>query len=220
MNDTVADMKPSAETIEKFVHLAHKVAAMGLVRCSSGNLSWRVDDEHVLLSGTKTWLSELTCGQVAIVRLSDGGGVNDVTPSVESRFHLGILRNRPEKRCVLHFQSPAATTLACRPAPWADLNVILEMPYYVGPVSAVPFHLPGSGELAEAVIRAADESDMVVLANHGQVTVGTTPRDAIQQAAFFELACEIVLRNGPNCRPIDPQHVKTLRSFATGGGPA
>ncbi len=213
-------MKPSAGKIEEFVRFAHTVAGMGLVRCSSGNLSWRVDEEHVLLSGTKTWLSELAPGQVAVVRLSDGNPVNSVAPSVESRFHLGILRNRPEKRCVLHFQSSSATALACRPRPWAELNVILEMPYYVGPVSAVPFHLPGSGELAEAVIQAAAESDMVVLANHGQVTVGKTPHDAIQQAAFFELACEIVLRNGPNCRPIAPEDVRTLRSLANDGGPA
>jgi ribulose-5-phosphate 4-epimerase/fuculose-1-phosphate aldolase len=213
-------MKPSAETIEEFVGYCHQAAALGLVRCSSGNLSWRVDDEHVLLSGTKSWLSEIVPEQVAVVRLADGASVNDVSPSVESRFHLGILRNRTDQRCVLHFQSTAATTLACRPSPWADLNVILEMPYYVGPVATVGFHLPGSGELAEAVIAAAAEHDMVVMANHGQVAVGTCPRGAIQQAAFFELACEIVLRNGPNCRPIPDEHVRTLRSFATEGGPA
>jgi ribulose-5-phosphate 4-epimerase/fuculose-1-phosphate aldolase len=213
-------MEPSADTIETFVAFCHQAAELGLVRCSSGNLSWRVDDEHVLLSGTKTWLADIRPEQVAVVKLADGVPLNGVSPSIESRFHLGILRSRRDKTCVLHFQSTAATTLACRPSPWPDLNVILEIPVYVGPVAAVGFRMPGSDELAQAVIAAAAEHDMVVLANHGQVTVGSTPGEAIQQAAFFELACEIVLRNGPNCRPIASERVEQLRALAGKGGSA
>ena len=45
----------------------HLVAAYGLVH-SSGNLSWRIDDERMLVTASKTWMAELTPEAVAAVR--------------------------------------------------------------------------------------------------------------------------------------------------------
>ena len=101
------------EYLPQFTAACHKVAAYGLVRCSSGNLSWQVDSEHMLISASGTWLTDIREGQVAVCRVSDGKALNDKRPSVEVRFHTGILRERADARVVLHFQSPCATTLTC-----------------------------------------------------------------------------------------------------------
>ena len=100
--------------IEEFVRQARRVGAAGLTICSSGNLSWRLDNDEVLLSGTGSWVPELTPDRVSVCRLSTGEILNGVKPSMESVFHMGVLRNRPDMNVVLHFQSPYATTIACR----------------------------------------------------------------------------------------------------------
>ena len=81
----------SSEQIEKFIMQAHRVGDAGLTVCSSGNLSWRIGEE-ALVSGTGSWVPSLTKEKVAVCRVADGEVLNGVKPSMESGFHLGVLR--------------------------------------------------------------------------------------------------------------------------------
>ncbi|MDE6782552.1 MAG: class II aldolase/adducin family protein, partial [Paramuribaculum sp.] len=113
--------------IEEFVAQARRVGAAGLTICSSGNLSWRVpDSDEVLLSGTGSWVPELTADRVSVCRLSTGEILNGVKPSMESVFHMGVMRQRPDVNVVLHFQSPYATAVACTADAPHNLNFTAE----------------------------------------------------------------------------------------------
>lgn len=207
-------MHVSLETRAAFAAAARKVAAYGLVRCSSGNLSCRLDDDRLLVKASRAWMAELSPDDIALCRIADGAALSDTRPSVEIGFHAGVLRVRPEMNVVLHFQSPAATALACR-ADLAAINffVIPEIPYYIGPIAVVPYILPGSKELAEAVTAALRTHDLAILANHGQVTCAKTFDEAIQKAAFFEFACDLLLRAEGKLQPLSSQAVASLRNI-------
>ncbi len=207
-------MKNDDSKYEAFAAAAHKVAQYDLVKCSSGNLSWRVGTNEVMLSGSGAWLAELSTTQIVLCELSSGQCINDVKPTCEAGFHLGILKARPDVNVVLHFQSPYATALACGDSPERNLNLTIEVPVYIGDASLVQYLPPGSNELADAVVNAfADgETNMAILKNHGLVTVGKTFDDAIQKAAFFEQACQICLTN-PDAKPLDSAAVDTLREL-------
>ncbi|MBR6746484.1 MAG: class II aldolase/adducin family protein, partial [Muribaculaceae bacterium] len=102
----------TSESINQFVEMARRVGQAGLTVCSSGNLSVR-HEEEVLISGTGSWVPELTADRVSVCRLSDGEVLNGIRPSMESVFHMGVMREREDVGCVLHFQSPYATAVAC-----------------------------------------------------------------------------------------------------------
>ena len=53
-------------------------------------------------------------------------------PSMESGFHLGVLRERPDVNVVLHFQSHYATAVACMKNRPTNFNVTAEIPCHVG----------------------------------------------------------------------------------------
>lgn len=202
--------------IDEFVSQAHRVGQMGLTICSSGNLSWRIGDK-VLLSGTGSWVPEITPYQVAICRLSDGMTLNGVRPTMEAGFHLGILRERPEVNVVLHFQSPYATALACRHSLPDTLNFTAEVPLHVGDeIPAIPFMRPGSPQLAEAVIEAMKSHNSVLLLKHGQVTCGKDFNQAIERAMFFEMAARIAVLNGDNTDPLTPAETESLEEYFLG----
>lgn len=189
------------QQINDFIAMAHRVGAAGLTICSSGNLSWRVNDDKVLVSGTGTWVPELRPDQVAEVDFHTGKLLNGVRPSMESGFHLGIMRERPEIKVVLHFQSPYATALACsKHVKDIDFNVTAEIPIHVGQtIPLIPYFRPGSPELASHVIEAMKDHDSVMLLKHGQVVCGKDFNEAFERAMFFEMACRIVVMN--NCDP-------------------
>jgi ribulose-5-phosphate 4-epimerase/fuculose-1-phosphate aldolase len=196
--------------IARFVAASHRVDQEGLVSCASGNLSWRISADLMLITGTGRWLGKLAADEVAVCRIRDGTVVRGCTPSKELGFHAGILRVRPEVDVVMHFGSPHATALACSGARKVDCSVVPEVPYYLGQIVSVPYLPPGSKELAGAVIEACREHDLVILLNHGQVTVGTDFDDAFQKAHVYERACQIVLEAGTHLRPLSPDAVAAL----------
>jgi len=207
-------MKNDDSKYGAFVAAAHKVAQYDLVKCSSGNLSWRVGPDQAMLSASGAWLAELTPKQIALCDLSSGQCSNGVKPTCEVGFHIRILKARTDVNVVLHFQSPYATALACGEPQKHNLNLTIEVPVYIGTASVVDYIPPGSNELADAVVNAfsGGETKMAILKNHGLVTVGKTFDDAIQKATFFEQACQICLTN-PDAKPLDITAVDRLRDL-------
>lgn len=206
----------TAEHIKEFIAQAHRVGDAGLTVCSSGNLSWRVGDE-VLVSGTGSWVPALTEDKVALCRLSDGEVLNGVRPSMESGFHLGVLRERPDVNVVLHFQSQYATAVACMKNRPTNFNVTAEVPCHVGSeIPVVPYYRPGSPELAKAVIVAMKEHNSILLLKHGQVVCGKDFNQAFERAMFFEMACRIIVLSGGDYTVLTPEEIDDLETYILG----
>jgi len=197
----------------EFIAACHRAEAFGLQKFSSGNMSWRLDDEYLAVSASRSWLGDLEEKDIAICRISDGECVNGKVPSVETGFHQGIMKNRPKVNTVLHFQSPAATTFCCGDAQNVNFNVIPEVPFYVGPVGYVDYIMPSTPELAVAVNKVMLDHDLAILQNHGLVAVGDTFDHLLQRCGFFELACDILLRGGDMVKALSPKEVDVLLSI-------
>lgn len=197
--------------LQAFIKACNIVAQRGLVRASSGNLSLRLPGDKMLITASRSWMENITAKQVCLCRISDGHPLTQQKPSVEIGFHAGIFRTRPDINAVLHFQSTCATALACRPEKEPpSFNLIPEIPFYIGPVVEIPYAMPGSQALADAVIQAMQHHDMGLIKNHGQVTVAQDLPHTIQNADFFELACEIILRNQGQVTPLTDKQAQEL----------
>lgn len=202
--------------IDIFVEQAHRIGRHGLTICSSGNLSWRIGDEAIV-SGTGSWVPELTPDKVSVCRVADGTVLNGVRPSMESTFHLGVLRQRPNVNVVLHFQSPYATAVACMDKLPETLNFTAEVPLHVGEeIPMIPFFRPGSPELAAHVIEALKEHNSCMLLKHGQVVCGKDFNQAFERAMFMEMACRIAILNGSNVNPLTKPEIDDLETYFLG----
>lgn len=199
--------------VDEFIRACHDAADRGLMRCSSGNLSRRLDETRMLATASRSWMEKISVSDVSVCRICDGALLDGPKPTVEYALHAGILASRPDVNVVMHFQTPYATALACREADPIDFFVIPEIPFYIGPVARVPFLLPGSKELAEAVAGAMQDHDMVIMGNHGAVTVAADYAHAIQNAEFFELACQVIVHAGDRLKPIPLAEVERLTAL-------
>ena len=202
--------------IEQFLQQAHRVGDANLTICSSGNISWRIGDE-ALISGTGSWVPSLPKEKVAICRIATGESLNGVKPSMESGFHLGILRERPDVNVVLHFQSPYATAVACMAELPKNFNVTAEIPCHVGSeIPVVPYFRPGSVELAEHVKNALKDHNSCLLRKHGQVVCGKDFDEAFERAMFFEMACRIIVLSGGHYEVLTEAEINDLESYVLG----
>jgi ribulose-5-phosphate 4-epimerase/fuculose-1-phosphate aldolase len=198
------------QIVSPFLQACHDVARRRLVRCSSGNLSLRLDAQQLLITASHTWMENVSTDDLCICSIDDGSLLAGNKPSVEVGFHAGIMRTRPEVNVVLHFQTPCATALASRDSQNINYFVIPEVPYYIGPVARIPYLAPGSEQLAQAVTDAMRKHDLVTISNHGQVTVAADFAQAIQNAEFFELACEIILHGADKIIPLPDEYANRL----------
>lgn len=204
------------EHIEQFIAQAHRVGDAGLTLCSSGNLSWRIG-ENALVSGTGSWVPTLSKEKVAICKIETGEVLNGVRPSMESGFHLGIFRERPDVNVVLHFQSCYATAVACMKQIPADFNVTAEIPCHVGSeIPVIPYFRPGSPELASHVIQAMKNHNSALLQKHGQVVCGKNFDEVFERATFFEMACRIIVLSGGEYQTLSKAEIEDLETYILG----
>ena len=206
----------SDKHIKEFMAQAHRVGELGLTICSSGNLSWRIGDV-ALVSGTGSWVPSLREEQVSLCDVATGKVLNSVKPSMESVFHLGVMRQRKDVGVVLHFQSPYATQVACSAVRPQSYNVTAEIPLHVGRViPEIPFFRPGSPELAKAVVDALATRNSALMLKHGQVVCGKDFDDVIQRAMFFEMACRICVLADMKPNVLTEDEVDELEEYFLG----
>jgi ribulose-5-phosphate 4-epimerase/fuculose-1-phosphate aldolase len=205
----------SDQAIADLIELGSAVAEAGLAEATAGNVSVRLDGARMLLSASGSALGALTPEDVTIVALEDGTVIEGPEPSLERELHRRIYNVREAAGAILHCQSPAATVLACRDDPPANLDFVPEIPAYVRAHAYVPYAMPGSEQLAASVARAFEDPEVTVvqMRNHGQVVIGSTWRKAFRRAAFFEMACWMAARD-PDLRTIPPEEAARLRACA------
>ncbi len=169
---------------EELVAVMQRMEASGLNRGTTGNASVRAGDA-LLITPTSVPADELT--PEAIVELDAQGEPVDPArrPSSEWQMHLGIYMRRPDVQAVVHCHSRFASILACCG------RAIPSLHYMVGvsgrsTIPMAPYACFGSVELAERVIETLDGGFACLMANHGQIAIGSSLRRAFAVALEVE----------------------------------
>jgi len=100
-------------------------------------------------------------------------------------MHTAIYRARSDVQGIVHSHAPVATALGI--AGIEIVPVVIETFVFIpNGVPIVPFEMPGSKELAEAVQEKIKDFDAVILENHGIVTVGSSIEKAFDLNMIVE----------------------------------
>lgn len=162
-----------------------------------GNISARVGPDRVLCTPTGVLKGFLTPAMICEIDLQ-------ARPTRKSRYratteinlHLSIYRRRPDVRAVIHAHSPYATAFACAGVRLPE-GVYPEADAMLGRVEMVEYFTPGDPKLGAAVAATIhDDTNTVLLSNHGTVSFGPTLEDAYCRLEVLEAYCRILLLLG------------------------
>ena len=168
-----------------------RLAAAGLVRGTSGNVSVRAGD-LVAITPTGAALAGLQAEEVAVVDLAGAQRDGPLAPTSEIELHLSVYADREDARAVVHTHAPAATALSCV---LDELPCVhYEMLLLGGPVRVAPYVTFGTPELAAACVEGLRERTAVLLANHGTVTLGHDLGAAVNATELLEWASDLYAR--------------------------
>ena len=160
--------------------------ASGLNQGTSGNISARYKD-RMLITPSATPYEAMTPAMIASMPIEDGDGTweGPLKPSTEWRFHLDILRVRPDVGSVVHTHSTYATVLAIARKPIPACHYMVAA-FGGNDIRCAGYALYGTQELSELALEALEGRNGCLLANHGMIAVGANLDKAMWLAVELE----------------------------------
>ncbi len=179
---------------QEICDVCHKMWQLGWVAANDGNVSVRLPDGTFL--ATPTGISKSFITPEKLVRINENGevleGLEGYRPSSEIKMHLRCYRERPDIGGVVHAHPPTATGYAVANKPLDDYSMI-ETVIAIGSVPVTPYGTPSTDEVPEAITPYLQEHDVMLLQNHGALTVGADVLTAYYRVETLELFAKISL---------------------------
>ena len=196
---------------EEIAAVCRRLYARGLIAGQDGNVSVRLRSGHILV--TPSGLSKVDVTPDALVELTPEGKQVTSGPGASSEvgMHLRIYRERPDVRAVVHAHPPVATAFGVAGRDFMDA-VLPEVIFHLGQVPLVPFALPGTPALGDAMAPFLSRHDAFLLASHGATTVGPTLRLAHQRMESLEHAARI-LQTAMQIGPVTPLRAEDIAAL-------
>ena len=183
--------------IEEFrsdiVTTSHRLHANGWVANHDGNLTARLDGDHLLCTPTAVSKGDVKPSWLIIV-----DGENTVIEGARRAFselqlHRAAYAARPDISVVIHAHPPVSCAFAVVGEPIPH-PMMAEPVVSLGPeIPMVPYHRPGDEALSQAIGEALQRADVVLLERHGLLAVGGSFEQAYLRMELVEHQAKIAM---------------------------
>jgi ribulose-5-phosphate 4-epimerase/fuculose-1-phosphate aldolase len=193
-------------------------ARLGMHESIANHFSLAVseDGSRFLINPNGRHFSQIKASDLILVDANDLRTIDrpDAPDSTAWALHSEIHKRSPNARCVLHVHAKYATVLACLQdsvLPPIDQNC---MRFFERVAIDTGFDGMGLGDEAERVSRCLDGKPVLLMGNHGVLTVGRSVAQAFDDLYYFERACETYLTALMTGRPLRIASVQVARKTA------
>ena len=177
---------------EEICDIGRRIYHRGFAAANDGNLSYRFDENRIVCTPTGISKGFMKPDDLCIVDMAGHQIAGHRKMTSEIRQHITIMKHRNDVQSVVHCHPPHATAFGIvREAipqylmPEAEINL--------GNVPIAKYTTPGGQEFADAILPFVDKSDIIIQANHGTVSYGSTVEQAYFLVETLDAYCKILL---------------------------
>ncbi len=182
------------EVRQSIIDACREMAAQGINQGTSGNISVRTDD-GILLTPSGLPYDRMKPEDIVAMKW-DGSWTASAgnVPSTEWRFHLDILRSKPEVGAVVHAHPIFCTIIAI-------MNRAIPAIHYMiaaaggHDIPCAPYAQYGTAELSQAALNALRYRRACLLAHHGLIAVGPN----LHKAMWLAVEVEVLAKQYHGC---------------------
>lgn len=204
------------------IRYAKKLYERQMVNANEGNVSLR-DGERIYITPSSVCKELLTPEMIVVCDRQGNQLEGEGRPSSELLLHLYVYDHRPDVNGVVHCHSPYATAYAIARKP-IETRAYTEMIFLYDRIPVVDYGAPSTPDIVRGMGRYLEQTDILLLANHGMVSVGDTVMDAYLKAEAGESLAKTLtlakLLGGEH--PLEPEELDKLyamRREKLGKGP-
>jgi sugar (pentulose or hexulose) kinase/phosphoglycerate dehydrogenase-like enzyme/ribulose-5-phosphate 4-epimerase/fuculose-1-phosphate aldolase/putative sterol carrier protein len=213
--EAASDDRSLGDIRDEIVRAVEEMFAHGLITSTGGNVSVRIPGKDAIwITPNSSFKGALRANMLVRVDLEgDTIGDSPYAPSSERMLHCAMYRNKSRLGAVIHSHAPKATILGLAGLPFLPISTEAA---FIGEIPRVPFIMPGTVELADAVGAAAKDAVAVIMQNHGLIVGGANLRQAIDLTLIIEqtadklIACHLLGKTPP---VLPDEIVSTLRGL-------
>jgi L-fuculose-phosphate aldolase len=177
---------------EAICEIGDRIYKRGFAAANDGNITLRLNESEVLCTPTMCCKGFLKPEDICLVDMEGNQLAGCKQRSSEALLHLEIMKARPDIQSVVHCHPPHATAFAIarEPIPQA---VLPEVETFLGEVPISPYETPGGKRFAETILPFVQQSNVIILANHGTVSYGETVERAYWLTEILDAYCRILI---------------------------
>lgn len=183
------------ELKQEIIQTGKRLYVAGLAVAKSGNLSARLNNENILITGTGTFLGHLKDSDIVKVNLVSGKQEGEIKPSSELPLHVLVYKNF-SAQVVIHCHPPLINGYFAVAKTLKAMS--FETKFYLGDIPVILQETP-TVTSPEPVIKALKRNNLVVLKNHGTVAIA----DKFQDALALTEALEEAVKSAAVARLVD-----------------
>ena len=209
-----------AKIRQAIVEACRHMNAIGINQGMSGNISVR-EGKTMLITPSAVPYDEMRPEDVAAMPIEGeyGQWKGRLKPSTEWRFHLDIMRARPEAGAIVHTHATHCTVLAIARKEIPACHYMMAA-FGGTSVRVADYATFGTSELSRNALKALEGRSACLLANHGMIVFGSSLARAMWAAVELETIAKqyylSLLAGGPHILN-DEQIAETARKFGSYG---
>ena len=177
---------------EEVAYYMRRLYDKNLTTCSGGNVSLKINKDMICITPSGLDKGRIQPEQVGIITLKGENLTPELKPSIETSMHVAVHNMRPEMQAVVHAHPVTASSFT---ASQKKINtaLIAESAVILGTPVFTQYAIQGSSELAQIVAAATAKGNIVLMSNHGVLTVGDTLLKAFDRIEVLEASAKITL---------------------------
>lgn len=170
----------------------------------------RVGD-RVLITPSQSDKATIAGEQIGVLTLEGMSISSRVRKSMETGMHLAIYKKRPDVKAIVHAHPVIATSFAIT-GKKIMTNLAGESRAVLKDPVLTPYALMGTEELAEIVSEACRDTNVVLMQNHGIITMGDSLFQAYDRMEVLEACAKMTLLTGMLGKPheLDPDQLQAI----------
>ncbi len=177
--------------IKLIIQYAKEFSSSNLSPLRSGNISIRhkkFKQEGFLITPSGKKYDSLGIEDIVFVDLSGKHYHKNNLPSSEWNFHLDLYK-KSKCNSIVHCHSKYSLILSCFRKNIPPYHYMIALAGGDN-IRCANYHLFGTKELSNAIIKAMKDRKACLLSNHGQITIGEDIHEAFELAKEVEFLCE------------------------------
>jgi L-fuculose-phosphate aldolase len=158
----------------EIIEVGKRLYQKNFVASNDGNISGKINANEILVTPTGVCKGDMTEDQLVKVNLNGDVLSGYLKPTSELKMHLAVYEERSDVEAIVHAHPQKATAFAVARIGLEKIT-LPEVVFTLGKIALTEYGTPSTKGVSETVKKHIKNANALLLANHGALTVGSSP---------------------------------------------